>query len=119
MYSRDQNPNQMASEKVQGQMMLDWAENNYMEQYIVTPTRKNNILDLVFSNSPNLINGYFTIVNKKNSDHNILKLNLKYSYKNEAKNIRKNPYSNKIYEYELLNAHEEDWIRYDVILTKL
>ena len=119
MYSRDQNPNQMASEKVQGQMMLDWAENNYMEQYIVTPTRKNNILDLVFSNSPNLINGFFTIVNKKNSDHNILKLNLKYSYKNEAKNIRKNPYPNKIYEYELLNAHEEDWIRYDVILTKL
>ena len=40
-------------------------------------------------------------------------------YKNEKKKQRKNPYPNSIYEYDLLNADEEDWIRYDVILTKL
>ena len=119
MYSRDQNPNNMASEKVQGQMLLDWAESNYMEQYINTLTRKDNILDLVFSNSPNLINGYVTIVNKNFSDHNILKINLNYNYTNEGRKVRKNPFPNRIYEYDLLNASEEDWIRYDVILTKL
>ena len=119
MYSRDQNPNNMASEKVQGQMLLDWAESNYMEQYFNTPTRKDNILDLVFSNSPNLINGYVTIVNKNFSDHNILKINLNYNYKNEGRKVRKNPFPNRIYEYDLLNASMEDWIRYDVILTKL
>ena len=35
------------------------------------------------------------------------------------KKVRKNPYPNKIYEYDLLNAKQEDWIQYDVILTKL
>ena len=108
-----------ASEKVQGQMLLDWAESLFMEQYILTPTRKGNILDLVFTNSHSLISGYSTIVNSHFSDHNILKINLNLPYKNEKKKVRRNPYPNSIYEYDLLNAEEEDWIRYNVLLTKL
>ena len=109
----------MSSEKVQGKMLLEWAEMNFMEQYILTPTRKGNILDLAFSNSTSLIQGYTTIVNSSFSDQNILKINLNYPYKNETKKVRKNPYPNHIYEYDLLNADEEDWIRYDTLLTKL
>ena len=82
-------------------------------------TRKGNILDLVFTNSPNLITDYSTIVNQNFSDHNTLKINLNLKENNGAEKIRKNPYLNKIYEYDLMNAHEEDWIRYDVLLTKL
>ena len=100
-------------------MLLDWAETNFMEQYILTPTRKGNILDLAFTNSENLIEGYTTIVNSSFSDHNILKISLNYPYKNDTKKERKNPYPNMIYEYDLLNAKEEDWIRYDILLTKL
>ena len=29
------------------------------------------------------------------------------------------PYPNLIYEYDLFNAGEEEWIRYDLLLTKL
>ena len=119
IYSRDQEPGQMSSEKVQGKMLLDWAETNFMEQYILTPTRKGNILDLAFTNSENLIQGYTTIINSTFSDHNILRISLNHPYKNETKKVRKNPYPNMIYEYDLLNAGEEDWIRYDVLLTKL
>ena len=119
IYSRDQEPGQMASEKVQGLKLLDWTETNFMEQYILTPTRKGNILDLVFANSANLIQGYTTLVNSSFSDHNILRISLNYPYKNETENIRKNPYPNMIYEYDLHNAGEEEWIRYDVLLTKL
>ena len=119
IYSRDQEPRHMASEKVQGQMLLDWAEALFMEQYILTPTRKGNILDLVFTNSQSLIGSYSTIVNHSFSDHNLLKINLNYPYKGEKEKKRKNPYPNKIYEYDLLNADEEDWFRYNVILTKM
>ena len=119
IYSREQEPTNRASEKVQAGILLNWAEGNFMEQLITTPTRKSNILDLVFSNTPNLITEYSTIVNNKFSDHSILKININISDKHNEKRMRKNPYPNSIYEYELLNAHKEDWLRYDALLTKL
>ena len=119
MYSREHEPDQRASEKVEGRMLLDWAEANFMEQYITTPTRKGNILDLVFTKTLNLISEYSTIVNKSFSDHNTIKINMNIKDNNDEKKSRRNPYPNKIYEYELLNAKEEDWIRYNVLLTKL
>ena len=50
-------------------------------------------------------------MNRKFSDHNILRVRLNYK--------DKNPYPNNIYKYDLMNATEEDWIRYDVLLSKL
>ena len=119
IYTRDVDPAQMASEKQQAQLLLDWADTNFLEQFVLTATRKDNILDLIFSNSNSLINSYSTIINSTFWDHNILKINLNYGYKNEEKSTRKNPYPNKIYEYDLMNASEEDWKRYDTLLTKL
>ena len=78
-----------------------------------------NILDLVFTNTSEVISGYSTIVNRKFSDHNILRVRLNYKDKNEKKTERKNPYPNNIYKYDLMNATEEDWIRHDVLLSKL
>ena len=46
-------------------------------------------------------------------------LTVSRSTKDEIKKMRKNPYPNKIYEYDLHGANEEDWIRYNVLLTKL
>lgn len=59
----------MSSDKKQAKLLLTWAEQNFLEQVINTPTRGNNILDLVFTNSSNLTSGYSTIVNRKFSDH--------------------------------------------------
>ena len=94
IYSREQEPEQMSSEKRQAKLLLHWAEENFMEQVIQTPTRGKNILDLVFTNTSELVSGYSTIVNKKFSDHNILRVMLNYKYKNEKKTERKNPYPN-------------------------
>ena len=117
IYSREQE--HRASEKIQAGMLLDWTEQHFLEQFITTATRKGNILDLVFSNTPDLISQYSTIVNSNLSDHNILKINLNVSNQSKEKKKRKNPYPNKVYEYELLNAHEEDWIAYDALLSRL
>ena len=87
--------------------------------WIHTATRKGIILDLVFTNSNTLINGYFTIVNKQYSDHNILKICPSCEYRNQLKTQRKNHYPNPIYDYDLLNASNEDWIRYEVLMSKL
>ena len=120
IYLREQEPEQQNSEKKQGKLLLDWAEVNFLEQYICSPTRRGNILDLVFSNSSVLINGYSMIINFNFSDHNILKLSLNLQYKNDDTNKKRlNPYPNQIYEFDLLNASQEDWIRYDILLTKL
>ena len=119
IYSREEEPAQMSSEKMQGRMLLNWAEENFMEQYVNTATRKGNILDLIFSNSDSLVNGYTTIVNSTFSDHNILKICLNYQYKDQTKVERTNPYPNSIYEYDLMKASEEDWIRYNDLLSKL
>ena len=94
IYSRDNDPIEMSSEKKQGKMLLDWAEMNFLEQYIHTPTRKDNILDLVFTDSPNLIRGYETVVSKRFTDHNILNIYLTPSSEKEKEVIRKNPYPN-------------------------
>ena len=36
----------------------------------------------------------------------------------KKKKKRKKPYPNTVYEYDLMRASEEDWVKYDVILTK-
>ena len=78
IYTREEEPEHMSSDKKQAKLLLTWAEQNFLEQVINTPTRGNNILDLVFTNSSNLTSGYSTIVNRKFSDHNILKVKLNY-----------------------------------------
>jgi hypothetical protein len=35
---------------------------------------------------------------------------------NKKAKKRRNPYPNKIYEYDLLNGSKEDWIRYDAMI---
>ena len=62
-----------SSEKEQGRALLDWAEKNFMEQKVVTATRKDNILDLVFTNTEDFVTSYEMIVNSRLSDHNTLK----------------------------------------------
>ena len=74
---------------------------------------------MVFTSTSELVSGYSTVVNRKFSDHNILRVSLNYKYKNEKKTERKNPYPNNIYKYDLMNATKEDWIRYDTLLSKL
>ena len=51
-------PEKMASEKIQAKMLIDWSEKNFLEQIIISVTRGKNILDLIFTNSETLITSY-------------------------------------------------------------
>ena len=109
-----------SSEKRQAELLLEFADENFLENFIKTPTRGNNVLDLVFSNNHALINHHKTIVNNRLSDHNLLNLSLNFSYNQPVKAAQvKNPYSSKIYEYDTNNADEEDWARLEHYLQQI
>ena len=115
IYSRD--VENKATEKVQAEMLLRYAEKNFLENIVTTPTRGNNILDLCFTNNHTLINYYKTTVNSRFSDHNTIETDLNFSYNIEVKKEKKvNPYKTKVYEYETENADEEDWLRWQKLL---
>ena len=100
-------------------LLLEFADENFLENCIETPTRGSNILDLVFSNNHALVNYYKTVVNSKLTDHNLLNVLSNFSYNQPTKTEHvKNPYSSKIYEYDTENADEEDWARFEHYLQQ-
>ncbi len=65
----------------EGRRLIGLAEDAFLWQSVQTPTRGNNILDLVFTNDCNLIHTCEVGEPLSNSDHNIvrIKLNLQTS----------------------------------------
>ena len=106
-----------SGEKRQAENLVSFVENNFLQNYINTATRGKNTLDLVFTNNHLLVGGYETTVNKKLSDHYLLTIALNFSYNRECKVPKvKNPYSTKVYEYNLFEASESDWTRFSTVL---
>ena len=102
-----------SDDKKQSELLLEFARENFLEQTIDTPTRGKNILDLVFTNNPQLINYYNIIVNSKLSDHNTVETNLNFSYNQENKDEKAvNPYSSTLFEYDSKGADDELWERF-------
>ena len=109
-----------SKEKQQAEILVNFVETNFMENYINTATRGKNTLDLVFTNNHKLVNGYTTTVNNKLSDHHLLTVALNFSYNKEIKDAKvTNPYSTKVFEYKLAEATESDWKRFDRILEQI
>ena len=106
-----------SKEKQQAEILVNFVEANFMENYIHTATRGKNTLDLVFTNNHKLVNNYTTTVNNKLSDHHLLTVALNFSYNKEIKDAKvTNPYTTKVYEYKLAEATESDWKRFDRVL---
>ena len=79
----------------QAELFLEYCDTNFLEPFIPTPTRGQNILDLVLCNNSSIINNYTTIVNRKFSDHFSVKiwLNVNYNKENKEKNTHTQPNS--------------------------
>ena len=100
--------------KKQAELFLEYCQQNFLVQYCLTPTRGQNILDLILTNNQTLINNYTTIVNQKFSDHFLLKVWLNFSFNQDVKMPqRKYPYTTSLHQYDLENADDEDWLRYN------
>ena len=109
-----------SGEKQQAVKLVNFVERNFFENYVNTATRGNNILDLVFTNNHMLVNSIATTINKKMSDHNLLNIALNFTYNAQIKKKKvTNPYSTKVFEYNLNEATENDWKRFDAIFRNV
>ena len=108
-----------SQEKKQAELLLEFADNNFLENKIETPTRGKNILDLAFVNNHAMINFYETIVNSSLTDHFTIQFSMNFSFKEEKEEKATNPYSTKVYEYNLRDADDEDWEKFEAILDAL
>jgi len=93
------------SEQNQSKLLLSLTDDLFMTQYILEPTRHNNILDLVFTNNDNLVYNY-NIVPTVYSDHNIINLSLNYKKLTTA---AVNLNTGTVPSLSLLNFHSVDW----------
>jgi len=102
-------------EQEQAKLLLNEASNNFMNQIILKPTRKNNILDLVFSNNPSLVHHY-EVVPTIISDHNIINIFLNYVHEEppmedicEKPTLAKFDYSKANWDEMNKTLNEADW----------
>ena len=95
----------------EGKRLIEFAEEAFLCQTVHTPTRGNNILDLVFTNDSDLIDTCEVGEPLANSDHNIIriKLNFQVSPKENAllvPNYRKANFANIKRELESVNWNQ-------------
>ncbi|KAK4311194.1 hypothetical protein Pmani_017286 [Petrolisthes manimaculis] len=74
--------------QAQAKALLEVADKSLLTQQIITPTRRDNILDLYFTNNQESINTYKT---EKNilSDHDLIVINTAYK-KNKSERAERN-----------------------------
>ena len=97
--------------------LLDFTDKLLLTQLVKVPTRKTNILDLVFTNDDSLIHNIDQIINSSLSDHNTLVIATDLVTKREVVNdSSRDFYSTNIQKYNLIDADEEDWRRFELIM---
>ena len=108
------------SEKEQAELLISFMYENFIENFCFTPTRGQNILDLILCNNPGLVGQIYTLISKGISDHNLLELCINHPYtRPQDDGPREVPYINKFHQYDLLKADEEDWMRYKAELMDI
>ena len=85
--------------------LLSFMEHNFMSQYVDVPTRKRNILDLLISNSENLIL-HVNSEKTKLSDHNIVNITTQYPI-NTKPTSQMPAFEN--HTFRALNLHKADF----------
>ncbi len=77
-------PGTTKDEREQAELLLKLTHTCFMSQYILKPTRNNNILDLAFTNNDNLVHHY-EVTPTIFSDHNIIMMYLNYTSRNSPR----------------------------------
>ena len=119
MYSSQQAADRMdkASQKKQAEILLEYMDENYMENYMETPTRGQNILDLVLCNNASMLGSISTMVSGHLSDHYMLEIPVRHHYTLPVDTSpREVPYTTTFHQYMFHKADAEDWMRYEALM---
>ena len=103
------------------QVLLEFADEFFLHQVITSPTRRNNILDLIFTNNTNIINDQTIICNEKLSDHYFIQLNMNYDnhVSNETKKEKTNHSKTNLNKYDFQAASDELWYRFNLLMQEV
>ena len=94
----------------QTMILYEFLNSHFLTQLVNSTTRKNNTLDLIFSNDNLFITEQECVVNNVMSDHNLLivKSNVNIdSIKDDSK--AENIYDTNLLDYDLLGTNEDEW----------
>ena len=72
-----------------GKRLLDFANEEFLSQWVDKPTRGKNILDLVFSSEDNMVSNLNVGEKLGKSDHNIIRFEIESSFSREEKSFVK------------------------------
>ena len=97
-------------------MLVNFVEKHFLQQQIKEGTRKEAILDLIFTSDESLVLQCTQINNVKLTDHKTCVAQLSYQSNPEKKEEKKNFKTTKIPEYDTAGADEEDWLRASKLL---
>ena len=109
----------VAEEKTQAKMLIEFVEEHFLMQQINEGTRKDRILDLVFTNDENLVLRCSQIQHAKLSDHNTTVATLSYNLKPLEIKEKENFATTVIPKYDTAGADEEDWLRANELLKSI
>ena len=108
-----------ADDKKQAKLLIDFAEEHFMVQYMDQSTRLENILSLVFSSDSNLILHINQIINGRQfSDHNSHIVNLSFGLEQMQETRRTNFAYTSIPEYNTKTGDDEDWMRMNMLIEE-
>jgi len=117
---RENSSRSTADDQRQAVMLIHLSQRFYMEQMVRENTRQNNLLDLVFCSDSNLIINHNQIINNQSfSDHNSIVVTLSLGLKHLEANQRINHSLTTIPEYDIKSGDEEDWLRMNMLLSKI
>ena len=116
---RTNNGKAVADYKIQARMLIEFVEEHFLIQHISENTRKQSILDLVFSNDENLILRCSQLQHAKLSDHNTQVAILSYDLKPQEVQEKINFATTVVPNVDTEGADKEDWIRANALLDSV
>ena len=92
-------------------MLVHFVEDHFLTQQIREGTRKEAILDLLFTSNENLVLKCTQINHVNLTDHKTCVAQLSYHMNPQGKQENKNFKTTKIPDYDTAGTDEEDWLR--------
>ena len=106
---REERGADISCDKKQASILCNFVQEQFMEQYIDSSTRGQNLLDLMFCNDSDLITYNLPIDNVIISDHTLCVLGTNFNITPISRKVRSNIYSTEISNYNLMDATSNEW----------
>ena len=103
-WAEESKPNGESIEAISGEILQEHMEKQFLCNMIKSPTRGSNILDLIFTNSDDILSEIDNIVMSDMSDHNLIVGNVNYCFELSEQVTYENHYLTDLTKYNTDDA---------------